>query len=981
MCFDDIYSDIFTLEMENKLSILLDRLPMACGIFDEDGNLLDCNITWQDNFGLTSREPDNLSRIFQEKLPSGYETKNNLKQCIQEAFHKGSSSTELVCNGPDDVLIYLHISFTPFSGKYLMACALDITKYQSVVLPDFIEKLQEEAQLAEAEVKRREAAEEESRAKTRFLARMSHEIRTPMNAVLGITEMQMQKEGLHPETEEAFSRIYSSSNMLLSIINDILDLSKVEAGKMEIIQDVYETASLIVDTVQLNLMQIGSKRIEFMLNVDEHVPSFLVGDEIRIKQIMNNILSNAFKYTDEGSVCLDMGIEEAAEGNVVLIFRVKDTGQGMTQEQMSRLFEFEYTRFNVQSNRSIEGSGLGMNIAYHLIGMMGGNIQVESKPGVGTTFTVRIPQHKDGDATLGKETVRNLQNLEVTQRALKRIVRLNHTPMPYGKVLVVDDVESNLYVARGLLLPYKLAIETVDSGIAAFEKVRAGNVYDIIFMDHMMPGLDGIEATKAIRNLGYDQPIVALTANTVLGQMEIFMNSGFSGVISKPIDTNQLNAYLLRLIRDKQPPEVLAAIAQENTQKQGSMASTQQETPEEISIRVRESFVRDAERSAEALENFLSQKHPESFKVYIIHTHALKSALSNVGESNMGVAAGVLEQAGREEDMDTIHALTPGFLLRLKSIVSFLSTYESSALLVDKKDKTVEKNRENKVGKENKKEDKVDKSDEIDKVNETIKTEKNNKDVNTINEEQTIFVVDDFDTNLILVEETLGDLYNVITMVSAERMFKLLKKIKPSLILLDIEMPVMDGFEAMEKLKADSAYESIPVVFVTGTLTNEIEARARSMGVAGIVTKPFAAENLKKQVRDWISRPGHKPSVLIIDDSPMVISALSKIIQPFYNVKLATNGEKGLNIAKKNPIDLILLDINMPGLSGFEVLEKLKEPIETRGIPVIFITSSEEAQDEAHGFSIGAVDYIKKPFVEDHVLHRVKLHIQGGKVL
>jgi CheY-like chemotaxis protein len=769
-----------------------------------------------------------------------------------------------------------------------------------------------------------------------------------MNAVLGITEMQMQRDNLSVETEEAFSRIYSSSNLLLSIINDILDLSKVEAGKMEIVPDTYNTASMLVDTVQLNLMHIGSKPIEFKLNVDENLPSYLIGDELRIKQVMNNILSNAFKYTNEGSVSLDVRAEDTS-----LVFCVNDTGQGMSKEQLAKLFEIEFTRFNLQNNKVIEGSGLGMNIAYHLIKMMNGTIRVESEVGVGTTFTVRIPQSKSGEELLGKKTVESLQNIETAQRALKRLSRLANIHMPYGKVLVVDDVESNLYVAKGLLMPYKLTVETVDSGRAAVHRVRNGNVYDIIFMDHMMPGMDGIEATKRIRELGYTNPIVALTANTVLGQSELFMKNGFSGFISKPIDVNQLNTYLLRLIRDKQPPEVLAAAARDQEIEEKTTGYESTASSGEVSARLKESFVRDAKRSSEAIAAVISREHidAEAFKIYIIHTHAMKSALHNVGELIMSSVAGALEQAGREGDMETIFALTPGFLNRLDKVI--LSTSKSLAALA--KTKPVKK---------------------------IVKTETvspaSSEDADT--PEQIIFVVDDSDTNLILAEEALEETYTVYTILSAAKMFEMLEKVKPNLILLDIEMPEMSGFEAMEKIKSDASLLSIPVVFLTATITPEIIARAKQLGAAEVFAKPFASEDLQSKAKEWISKPGSKPTVLIIDDTPMVISALSRMLLPLYSVKVAKDGKEGVQLALRHNIDLILLDISMPNVSGFDVLAHLKESKKTRGIPVVLITGSEETDDESQGFALGAVDYLRKPFIEENVLHRVELHIQGGKV-
>jgi len=365
-----------------------------------------------------------------------------------------------------------------------------------------------------------EIAEESNRAKSKFLAKMSHEMRTPMNSVRGLAEIQLQKSGHPPETKEIFSRIHNSSGLPLSIINDILDISKVEAGKMEIISAVYDTASMIFDTAQLNIMYIGSKKIKFDLYVDENIPAKLIGDEVRIKQVLNNLLSNAFKYTDEGTVKLSLHVGEHSNDDTVIIITVSD-------------------------------SGLGLTIAHQLIHMMGGDISVESVIGKGSTFTLRLPQKKGSTAVIGAKIAESLQKFESTRLAISEAEKIEVEPMPYGRVLVVDDVEANLFVAEGFLTAYEIDVELADSGTSAISKIEAGEIYDIIFMDHMMPGLDGVETTKIIRSLGYDHPIVALTANAFSDSMQMFMANGFSGYATKPIDFGQMDTHLKRFIRDK----------------------------------------------------------------------------------------------------------------------------------------------------------------------------------------------------------------------------------------------------------------------------------------------------------------------------------------------------------------------------------------------------------------------------------------------
>jgi CheY-like chemotaxis protein len=406
----------------------------------------------------------------------------------------------------------------------------------------------------------KEQAIRANRTKTDFLARVSHEIRTPMNIILGIAEMQLEKKELPPDTIEALEKVYNSGYLLLNIINDILDLSKIEAGKLELAPVHYNVASLINDTVQLNLMRFDSKPIRFRLQTDENIPSTLFGDDLRIKQILSNILSNAFKYTDSGEVVLSVAAwVQGPKSPVTIIFRVSDTGCGMTQKQMDKLFD-DYSRFNTEANRTIEGTGLGMGITKQLVNLMNGEITVTSEPGKGSVFTVRLPQGYVDSSVLGKETTEYLRQLHFGKISLpKKMTQITREYMPYGKVLIVDDMEPNLFVAKGLMAPYGLSIDTALNGYEAIDIIKEGGQFRITFRDHFMPKMDGIETTKNIRSLGYTRPIVALTANAVAGQAEMFMSNGFNGFISKPIDIRQLNSMLNKLIRDKHPIEMVNA--------------------------------------------------------------------------------------------------------------------------------------------------------------------------------------------------------------------------------------------------------------------------------------------------------------------------------------------------------------------------------------------------------------------------------------
>jgi signal transduction histidine kinase len=381
---------------------------------------------------------------------------------------------------------------------------------------------------------RAEAAEQ---AKSNFLATMSHEIRTPMNAILGLGRIESERDDLPPSTRETLEKMMDSGEMLLHIINDILDISKIDSGKLEIIPDTYDIPSLVNDTTQLNLSRIGDKPIEFHLSISPLIPSRLMGDQLRIKQILNNLLTNAIKYTKEGHIYFEVSCTKH-DSKVDLLFTVEDTGIGIKPEDLGKLFS-ENGQVDTRANRNIEGTGLGLSIVKKLVTMMGGTIEVQSVYGQGSTFVVRIPQEVEDATPIGNEFT--------TERKDKTIQR---ELMPYGRVLVVDDTLINLDVAQGFLLPYQIQSECVQSAREAIEILQKGKThFDCVFMDHMMPGMDGIEATRIIREFNTEIPIIALTANAVAGMREMFLENGFNGFISKPIDIREMDVVLHKFVK------------------------------------------------------------------------------------------------------------------------------------------------------------------------------------------------------------------------------------------------------------------------------------------------------------------------------------------------------------------------------------------------------------------------------------------------
>jgi len=548
-----------------RARLMLDATPLGALYWDKNLTIVDCNEESVRLFGVRDKQEyiDRFTELSPEYQPDGSLSKVKSLEFVKKAFTDGYCRFEWLHQKIDGEPIPCDVTLirVEYEGDYsVLAYTRDLRE-----LKQMMKKIEQRDNQLEAALK---AAQDANTAKSKFLANMSHEIRTPMNVIMGVTESYLQKDNIPQDIQDGFEKIYNSGDLLLHLVNDILDLSKIDAGKLELIPVKYETSSLINDAAQMNTIRFQHKPIRFNLLVAEDIPLELIGDELRIKQILNNLLSNAFKYTHEGEVALSFAVEnpsaeaapgaapEAAPGaapeagETILVIRVSDTGQGMTKEQIKVLFD-EYTRFNSESNRKISGTGLGMAITNNLVNLMNGKLTVESAPRKGTVITARIPQKIAGSGRLGPIVAEKLEALNFTATSQKKNKKLVREPMPYGKVLIVDDMKSNLDVAVLLLTPYQLQIDIVESGPEAIALIKNGKEYDIIFMDHMMPDMDGMETTRRIRDLGYKHPIFALTANAVVGQQDNFLKNGFDGYISKPIDVRQLNDSLNKYIRDK----------------------------------------------------------------------------------------------------------------------------------------------------------------------------------------------------------------------------------------------------------------------------------------------------------------------------------------------------------------------------------------------------------------------------------------------
>ncbi len=387
-----------------------------------------------------------------------------------------------------------------------------------------------------------EAANQANEAKSYFLSTMSHDIRTPMNAILGMNEMIL-RDSREDKILSYSENIRAAGNTLLGIINDILDFSKIEAGKMEIINVEYNFASLLNDLVNMVQRKADEKGLSFRLEVDPNIPTLLQGDEIRIKQVITNILSNAVKYTKKGEVIFSISSSKCEDDleTVNLHVSVKDTGVGIKPEDLGRLFE-AFERIEEKKNRNIEGTGLGMSIAQSFLNMMGSKLQVESEYGKGSEFSFDLKQKVIKWEPIGKFDTALEQFL--SQRKLYQV----QFAAPKARILVVDDNEINLKVFANLLGETKMQIDTADSGDACIALFKR-NFYDVIFLDHMMPDKDGIETIREMKECNdtpnQKTPVICLTANAISGMRETYINAGFDDYLTKPIDTNKLENLLL----------------------------------------------------------------------------------------------------------------------------------------------------------------------------------------------------------------------------------------------------------------------------------------------------------------------------------------------------------------------------------------------------------------------------------------------------
>lgn len=877
--------------------------------------------------------------------------------------------------------LFLQFFFTELLLSGFNFTMMTLAFYLTLENPDLalLEQVREEKQ----------KVEELSASKSAFLSMVSHEIRTPMNAIVGMTEILLREE--QPKTtREYLNNIKSSGEALLTIINDILDFSKIEAGKLSIVEDQYEPMSMFNDLSMMFMNRIGRKKVELLYDISADMPSKLYGDGQRLRQIIINLMNNAIKFTDNGYVRLKVETDSIHGDWVNLTFSIEDTGQGIREEDLGKLFQ-TFQQVDTKKNHNKEGTGLGLSISKQLVELMHGEIGVNSVYGQGSTFYFRIPQKVvkaipaarikeergqksivgfrisndvvkeqlkkladmyhvdcqcynavtdktvdflilDSDNSVSEEerrllvengaTICVLQNPMLESIVDKRFTTINkplyslnfcqllnreelifrssaleelHFIAPQARILVVDDNEMNLKVARGLMEPYQMQIDTAEDGKSAVEMVQQKQ-YDIVFMDHMMPVMDGLEATAKIRELEGESyqnlPIIALSANATVEAREMFLRGKMNGFVAKPIKTRELAKCIIQWL----PKDKVVMVENSTTEEVAEPDKAGENVkglPVIQGIDVQEGIRNcgSKELFLELLGDFYKLIEPKCTKLekcladgmirdFTIEVHALKNTARMIGAMKLSQLFYRMEHLGNEENLEEIQKGMPQLLNLYKSYKALLSEYA----------KVPGKNQ---------------------------------------------------------------------VRVSSEEMQKTLMRLHDAIDCFDLD-------------EADSAMKELETYAVPYDLQPMLEQLGAYVADVAIEDVMRVTEEMCDKLREMDTPDSSKPTIMLVDDDKLNIKAVTGMLQESYRIIAAESGRDALTILEKQVPDLILLDVHMQGMDGHDVIHSLKENPSYAEIPVVFLTSDADEKTEIQGFSEGATDFIRKPFRRDVAIQRIK---------
>ena len=650
----------FSITVGNLSQYIYESANTAILIFDEYFRLVLANPYGQELLGIKKIENQKLMQLFQGTEAESGRIKNGI-------LRDNKGVAELVSvHGAISCSLNFSLARDFHDDPYCIVC--------------FVYDLTKEKNMLEEVVRANEA-------KSQFLANMSHEIRTPINGILGMDSVLLKE--CHDENLREYAKnIQSAGQSLLSIINDILDISKIESGKMEILTIRYQLFSVLNDCYNLTKIKLQNKPVSFIMQINEKLPSWLYGDEVRIRQIINNFLSNAVKYTKEGNITFELDFEEKTDEQILLVITVRDTGIGIKEEDLGKLFE-SFTRIEEKRNRNIEGTGLGLNLTKNLVNLMGGEVFAESTYGKGSCFTAKIPQKIADAKPMGDFGKRYQQYLSTSDDDKLSFLA------PDAKILVVDDVTMNLKVVEGLLKATKIQIDTAVSGSECLECVKT-TPYQMIFLDHMMPEMDGLETLEHMKNLADNPnaqtPVIMLTANAIVGAKEEYIEAGFTDYLTKPIRETELLEMILKYLpeelvcenggqgieksqdaQDMEHPEAGGEGA-EPLQRLEQLEGLDVKTgltycmnEEDFYIEMLQEFLQ-ADKASQ-LKHFLAEEDWDNYRTTV---HALKSTSLTIGAAHLSGEAKALEMAAKEGNMDYIRSHHDGVMDEYKELTDHL---------------------------------------------------------------------------------------------------------------------------------------------------------------------------------------------------------------------------------------------------------------------------------------------------------------------